>query len=67
MQYGRNLFAQCYYGQFNKRRESMGQIANQMAIELFFRIKERLKEKREEKLKQKMAESKQTENKDSRG
>lgn len=39
----------------------MGQIANQMALELFFRLKERIKEKREKEKKEKSRGEKQKE------
>ena len=39
----------------------MGQIANQMALELFFRLKERIKEKREKEKKEKSSGEKQKE------
>ena len=39
----------------------MGQIADQMALELFFRLKERIKEKREKEKKEKSRGEKQKE------
>lgn len=41
----------CQIGKLELWKESllMGQIANQMALELFFKIKERIKEKKKQK------------------